>query len=174
MIREALPARSWHRLADPNWENPLDASWAAVHGGRWNPPESWPTLYVNGDAATARANVRRFLAGSPVEPEDLDDERGFVLVEAALPAVEAADAHSEAGLASLGLPASYPSDDNGREVPHRVCQEVGRRVDDAALGGVHCRSAAGDGRELAWYPGPGQRARRRRTRRFGDWYYAAP
>jgi hypothetical protein len=92
-------------------------------------------------------------------------------VEAALPALTAADAHSDVGLKALGLPATYPLDSRGREVRRAVCQEVGRRVHDAGLGGVHCRSAAGEGRELAWYPGPGQRARRRRTRSFGDWYY---
>ena len=172
MISEALPARSWNRLADPAWDDALDPSWAAVHGGRWNPPASWPTLYLNGDVATARANVRRFLAGSPIEPEDLDDERGYVLVEAGLPAVEAADAHTEAGLVALGLPASYPFDDDGRSVAHAVCQEVGRGVHEAGLGGVQCRSAGGEGRELGWYPGTRQRARRRRTRRFGEWYYA--
>lgn len=171
MIGEELPARSWYRFADSSWEDPLDTSYAATHGGRWNPPASWPTLYVNADVATARANVRRFLAGSPVEPEDLDDERGYVLVEAALPALTAANAHSDVGLTELGLPGSYPLDGRGREVPLAVCQQVGRRVHDAGLGGVHCRSAAGKGRELAWYPGPGQRARRRRTRRFRDWYY---
>lgn len=171
MIREALPARRWQRLADPAWDDPLDPSWAAVEGGRWNPPGSWPTLYLSEDVATARANVRRFFAGSPVEPEDLDDDRGYLLVEAGLPALEAADAHSDAGLAQLGLPSSYPLDENGDEIPHTVCQGIGSQVHTPGLGAVHCRSSTGTGRELAWYPRGRQRPRRHRIRRFGDWYY---
>lgn len=44
----------FHRLADPDWDDPLDGSYAKVHGGRWNPPESFPVLYLNADENVAR------------------------------------------------------------------------------------------------------------------------
>ena len=49
----------WVRVAKPDWKDPLDASFAGTHGGRWNPPRSWPTLYLNRDLDTARAQVMR-------------------------------------------------------------------------------------------------------------------
>jgi hypothetical protein len=37
----------WLRLAEPEWEDPLDPSFAAFQGGRWNAPGSYPALYRN-------------------------------------------------------------------------------------------------------------------------------
>jgi hypothetical protein len=166
---------SWLRLADLAWTDPLDPTFAPVVGGRWTPVGGPPTLYFNADVDTARANVRRLCAGYSLVPEDLDDDNGYVLVAARLPAgQQVADAHSSAGLAALGLPSTYPVDARGREVGHAACQRIGQAIFDDGLDGVHCRSAAthdGSGRELGWFPGAGSRARRRTVRRFGDWYY---
>lgn len=164
----------WLRVADPDWVDPLDPAFAAEHGGRWNPPGSHPTLYLNEDLATARAQVSKLLDGSPVEPDDLDP--GFDLVAATLPrSQDVADAVSEAGLEALGLPVSYPRYPNGRPVRHEACQPIGTAVNEAGLRGVHARSAAheeGAGRELAWFPA---RATSRATLvgrlSFGEWWY---
>lgn len=165
----------WLRLADPGWADPLDPTYAPVFGARWTPVGGPPTLYFNADLATARANVRRLCAGYSIVPEDLDDENGYVLVTARLPrAVRVADAHTDAGLAALSLPATYPVGADGSPISHDVCRPIGQRIFDAGMEGVHCRSAAtpdGSGRELGWFPPPGTRARRRATRRFGDWYW---
>ena len=173
---EVLDARhDWLRLADPGWIDPLDPTHAPVIGARWTPVGGPPTLYFNADVATARANVRLLCAGYSIVPEDLDDDNGYVLVAARLPGpIHVADAHSAEGLAALGLPATYPIDAEGRAVGHDVCQPIGQRIFDQGLEGVHCRSAAtpdGSGRELGWFPPPGTRARRRGTRRFGEWYW---
>ena len=70
--REALPeAHVWWRVADPSWSDPLDPAFARRYGGRWNPPGMFPVLYLNEDPATARLNLRAFIAGWPYEPEDL-------------------------------------------------------------------------------------------------------
>jgi hypothetical protein len=147
--------RVWLRVADPEWTNPLDPSFAAVHGGRWNPPGSFPVLYLNADVSTASMRLARMLEGWPVSLDDLDDE-GFVLVAATLPrAQDCADAVSAEGLVSLGLPATYPHGDDGIEVTREVCQLVGEEIKDASLRGVWCRSACsedGRGRELGWFP----------------------
>jgi hypothetical protein len=176
MQREELDGdHVWTRIADPSWDDPLDASHASERlGGRWTAPGGHDTLYLNEDVETARANIRRFFAGSPVMPEDLDDENAFVLVDVVVPAGQVvADAHTDVGLKALGLPETYPLDADGNVIGHDVCQSIGELVFDAGLDGIHCRSAAGgpdaDLRELAWFP-RGRRATRRRTRRFVDWY----
>ncbi|MDZ7643621.1 MAG: hypothetical protein U5K76_04930 [Woeseiaceae bacterium] len=62
---------TWWRIADAAWRDPLDPAFAGERGGRWNPPGSYSTLYLNEDTVTARLNLRAFIAGWPYEPEDL-------------------------------------------------------------------------------------------------------
>ena len=154
LVVTVTDGHGWLRVADPGWENPLDPSHAAVVGGRWNPPNSFPTLYLNEDLDTARAQVIALLAGSPVRPEDLD--AGFDLVLATLPRFQqAADAVTDDGLRRLGLPDTYPRHANGRPVRRATCQPVGVEVRGLGLRGIRARSATtedGGGRELAWFP----------------------
>jgi hypothetical protein len=169
------PRRVWLRVADPEWHDPLDPTFAATHGGRWNPPGSHPTLYLNADVATSVHQVERLLTGSPIRPEDLDDE-AFVLVAAQIPLRQtAAEAVTEEGLHVLGLPTSYPLDQRGEEVAHGPCQAVGLKVHEQGLRGIWCRSACtpdGRGRELAWFPADARSTARPlwpRPRPFGEW-----
>jgi hypothetical protein len=160
-----IPDRhTWLRVADATWSDPLDPSWAARFGGRWNPSGSFPVLYLNEDLATARAQIHALFRAWPVNPEDLRDDAPYGLVLARLPRrQDVADAVSDEGLDGLGLPGSYPLDARGDPVPHEPCQRIGTPVHAAGLRGVWCRSAAtadGSGRELAWFPtGPRARAR---------------
>ncbi len=154
--RVRLPdGRVWLRVADPAWLDPLDGTFAGLRGGRWNAPGSGAVLYLNGDVATARLQIDRMLAGSPVTVDDLDDA-AFVLAFPVLPRTQVcADAVSGAGLKSLGLPESYPLDATGSEVPTAGCQPIGAAVRERRLRGIWCRSACtgdGRGRELAWFP----------------------
>jgi hypothetical protein len=148
--------RRWLRVADPDWSDPLDPTFAGRSGGRWNPPGSFPVLYLNEDVRTARANLAAFVAGWPYELEDLRADRAPCLAVARLPRSQfVADAHSPAGLRALGLPRTYPLDATGALVPKERCQPLGSAVEAAGLRGVHCRSARlvdGSGRELAWFP----------------------
>jgi hypothetical protein len=165
----------WLRVADPSWGDPLDPAFAQERGGRWNPPDSFETLYLNEDVATARLNLGAFIAAWPYEPEDLRNDNGPVLVAATLPRRQrVADLHSPAGVAAAGLPASYPVDDRGHEVPREVCQPVGGKVKREGLRGIRCRSVHSPaGRELAWFPASSHsRARRTDTFLYGDWYWA--
>lgn len=177
MIDEALPdGHHWFRICEAGWDDPLDDSFAAVRGGRWNPPGSWRTLYLNEDVVTARLNLERFIAGWPYEPEDLDDERGPHLAVATLPRSQVvADVHTPAGVAAVGLPSTYPLDADGVPVPHEPCRAIGREVRDAGRRGVRCRSAQaphGAGRELAWFPATA-RSRAHLVERvtFADWFW---
>ena len=62
------------RVADPDWRQPLDPSFAAVRGGRWNPPSSFPVLYLCSTPAVAREVVLGRLAGLPYGLLDLRSE----------------------------------------------------------------------------------------------------
>ena len=177
MRSEVLPdGHVWHRIAEVDWTDPLDPSFAAVRGGRWNPPNSHPTLYLNEDRTTARLNLRTFIEGWPYEPEDLRDDTGPVLVLATLPAHQrVADAHTRRGLAATSLPVTYPIDQDGRIVGHDRCQPVGLEAKRSGLRGIRCRSARvpdGAGRELAWFPATRRsRARLVEIETYGRWYW---
>jgi hypothetical protein len=154
-VPRRLPnAKRWCRVADEKWEDPLDPSFAQRYGGRWNPPGSFPALYLNEDISTAKAQIYRMLEGSPVHPEDLDPP--YVLVTATLPSRQVvADAVTDVGLEAVGLPSTYPLDADRSVIPRTSCQPIGVEVKDQNLRGVHARSAAtpdGTGRELAWFP----------------------
>jgi len=166
----------WLRVANLNWDDPLDPSFAAKHGGRWNPPDSFPTLYLNDNLITARYNLDRFIEGWPYEPEDLRDDNGPVLVSAVLPGRQrVADCHTRAGVASMGFPDSYPLDADGRLIPHKHCQPLGQKAHEGNLRGVRSRSARVPdtaGRELAWFPATtASRARPVKRQPFSQWYW---
>ncbi len=165
----------WLRVADAGWDDPLDPSFAQRHGGRWNPPESFPALYLNEDLTTARAQITHMLDGWPLDAEDLDAP--YVLVTVSLPRGQiAADAVTDEGLAVLGFPATYPMS-AGVLVSHDECRPIGAAVKLVGLRGVHARSAAtpdGSGRELAWFPARRSSKARRvaSDRPFSDWWYS--
>ena len=166
----------WLRIADVAWDNPLDPSFAAVVGGRWNPPASFPVLYLNEDVVTARLNLRAFIANWPYGPEDLRDMAGPVLVSATLPRHQkVADVHTPGGVEAVGLPATYPHDLEGKVVPHEICQPIGMRIRAAELRGVRCRSARSPSRaerELAWFPATSRSvARLIATLSYVEWYW---
>ena len=119
---ENLPdGHTWWRIADPAWRDPLDPSFAQARGGRWNPPGSFPTLYLNEDHVTARLNLRAFIHQWPYEPEDLRSDSGPVLVAVTLPrAQRVADVHSRLGVAKArqpGVNANALTDDLPLDVP---------------------------------------------------------
>jgi len=174
---EALPdGTTWWRIADAAWTNPLDEKYAQRRGGRWNPPDSFPTLYLNEDVVTARLNLRAFIAQWPYEPEDLRDDTGPVLVGVTLPRSQVVcDAHSREGVRAAGLPDSYPHEKDGSVVAHERCQPIGAAARAAGLRGVRARSAQvrdGAGRELAWFPATARSsAQRQQTLSFDAWFY---
>jgi hypothetical protein len=157
-------------VADPDWDDPLDGRHAAERGGRWNPPESFPVVYLCRSIAVARANVYRRLRGQPYGPEDLRPGAGPMLVPTRVPDDRYLNAVTDAGLRDVGLPKTYPRDGRRRIVPHLRCQPIGLRAREAGLPGVAARSAAeGAGEELAYFGG--RKLRRGVIRRFEDWFW---
>jgi hypothetical protein len=158
------------RIADPDWDDPLDGRYAAERGGRWNPPESFPVVYLCRSIEVARANVYRRLRGQPYGPEDLRPGAGPILVRTRVPEDRYLNAVTEAGLRDLGLPKTYPLDSRRRIVPHSRCQPIGLRARDAGLPGIAARSAAArDGEELAYFRR--RKLRRGAVRAFDEWFW---
>jgi RES domain len=162
------------RVADPDWDDPFDGGYAAIFGGRWNPPASFPVVYLCASVEVARANVHRKLSGQPYGPEDLDPETAPLLVATRVREDAFVDAVTDAGCASLGLPATYPRTSSGRLIGHRRCQPIGRAAWDAGEPGIAARSAARGaergGEELAFFPRR-RRLRATRTVPFEDWFW---
>lgn len=177
LVVEVLPNRwTWWRVANPVWTNPLDPGFAQARGGRWNPPGSYPALYLNEDRTTARLNLRQFISQWPYEPEDLRSDNGPMLIGTVLPRDQrVCDAHTPEGIRSLGLPRTYPYDSDGNRIPHERCQQAGERAKRQRLRGVRARSAQsrdGAGRELAWFPANSRsKAKRTLALSFDDWYW---
>jgi hypothetical protein len=125
------------RVADPSWTDPLDTSYAAAIGGRWNPP-GLGALYLNQTREAALANARR----SVFERWGVtfDDLRSDALPDLqhvdVTPGGRFADALTAVGIAQLGLAASYPVD-----IPHPPCQGIGAAAHRAGLDGVAPLSA---------------------------------
>lgn len=165
----------WLRLTRPHYADPFDPTFAQRRGGRWNPAESWPTLYLNEDMGTVHAQVRHLFAGRAIEPDDLDDDAPIRLAAATLPGRQrVADVITEAGVVAVGLPATYPLDGGGAPLPHSTTQAIGTSVHGQGHRGVWCRSAAGAGHELAWFPSSRAAARSiwSSPRSFGAWRHA--
>lgn len=162
------------RVADAEWVDPLDTSFAQADGGRWNAPGAHPVLYLNADETTARANVRAKFTGLPYGPEDLDPADAPHLVEVAVPEGRACELRTDDGLTAVGLPTTYPQYPNGEPVDRDVCQPIGARIYEDERDGIACRSAAtGGGEELAWFPQPRRpTASALRRHEFPDWYWS--
>jgi hypothetical protein len=169
-VRTIRRGGPYFRVADPDWDDPLDGRYAAQRGGRWNPPESFPVVYLCRSVEVARANVYRRLRGQPYGPEDLLPGAGPVLVRARVPEDRYLNVITDAGCSDVGLPTTYPLDSRRRIVPHSRCQRIGLRAWEAGLPGIAARSAAvRTGEELGYF---GRRKLRRgAVRLFEDWFW---
>lgn len=161
------------RVADPDWDDPLSGRYAREAGGRWNPPGKFEVVYLNADLQVARAQVRHKLEPRGIRPEDLDPERGPLLVHTTVPTRAYVDAVSDRGLSSLGLPQSYPFDDRGQPIPHPVCQPLGEQAQESGEPGIACRSRASaptSGEELAYF-NRGEELKAEAEEEFSDWFW---
>jgi hypothetical protein len=170
-------AGTYLRVADPDWDNPLEGSYAGARGGRWNAPGSFPVVYLNRDVETARANVRRRFQGQPYQIEDVRPDRLPLLISTELDSNDYVDVVSGAGCAAAGLPRSYPFDAAGELVPHDVCQPIGQAAWDDGDPGIACRSAAPgasrSGEELAWFHRDSTSLIVAASTAFKDWYWTS-
>jgi hypothetical protein len=167
---------AYNRLAEPEWENPLETAFSKRAGGRWNAPGAYGVLYLNASERMARIQVQHRLAGQPYDVEDLDPAAQHDLVEVEVTETEALDLVSDRGLDAVGLPAGYPLDADG-PIAHERCHPIGQAAYDAPLPGIACRSAAtGAARtdeELAVFDRDAGLVSETARRSFTDWYLGA-
>lgn len=133
---------AYFRIADVEWADPLSAIHSVAHGGRWNAPGAFSVLYLNRDLQTSRANLVRKFVGRPYGPEMLDPVRAPVLIQTTVKDTDFVDAVTDEGCAALGLPVTYPLDEEGHEVGWDRCQPIGSRAWETGESGIACRSAA--------------------------------
>jgi hypothetical protein len=163
------------RVADPDWRQPLDPSFATVRGGRWNPPSSFPVLYLCATVAVAREVVLGRFVGLPYGLLDLRPDRRPVLIETDVPTHRAVDVVTDAGCRAASLPVTYPYDARGRKIGWARTQPIGEAAWGQDERSIACRSAAlpkgEDGEELAWFVrGRGDRLAVSARRSFEDWF----
>jgi len=156
---------TYYRVCDPLWSNCCDSSFSERSGGRWNPPDAFPVLYLNATIETARANAQKVYDGEAYGLFDLNPVARPHLQVVNLVASNPVDAISLEGLHALGLPGSYPDG-----IGHDRCQPIGVAVHRAGHIGIACRSAAGpNGEELALFK-DGLVTQRQRLS-FDDWFF---
>lgn len=128
-----------YRVVRATWPNPLDASYSAAGGGRWNPPGSYPVLYACCSRDVAVAVLQDlYLDRYGVALADLQPSHRPVLAVISW-AGDVVDACTAAGLAAAGLPADYP---RGHEDDYGATRALGERWHEEGAEGVHCRSAS--------------------------------
>jgi RES domain-containing protein len=114
---------------------------ARIQGGRWNPPQSFPTLYLVLERECAVAEFYRFAERSGRPPEDLLP-RALYRYEIELSSV--LDLRDENVMASVGVTSHVlRSDDPSR------CQLVGDAAHYLSFEGLLAPSATGVGHALA-------------------------
>ena len=163
------------RVVDPDWRRPLAPGFAAERGGRWNPPGSFPVLYLCASREVARANVLQRFADLPYGALDLRPDRRPHLVATEVPSRRVVDVVTDPGCRAAGLPVTYPVDGRGRRIGWRRTQPVGAAAWEQDGSGVACRSAAvvrdPGGEELAWFVRTrDDRLRVARRRAFDAWF----
>lgn len=165
----------YHRVADPDWEEPLDARPGVATGGRWNPPGSFPVLYLNQTVPLARLFVAHKLAGLPYRPEDLDLDSAPVLVDVEMASDSYVDIVTDRGCTAAGLPATYPLEAGGAVIPHEHCWPIGEEAQRTGELGIACRSAtqgaSPSDEELAWFQNNEMLPAKRITD-FAEWFFA--
>lgn len=121
--------------------DPRSATGARVHGGRWNPPDSFAVLYLGLDERTVIDEFYRLARRQRVPPA------GFLPRE-----LHRFDARLEAVLDLRGPEAREAVELTDRRLKSddpALCQEIGAAAHALGLEGLVAPSAAGDGTVLA-------------------------
>lgn len=161
----------YYRVANPAWIDPLDPSYAKRYGGRWTPPGEFGALYLCATIVVAAANARAQHRHRAIKLFDLRPEARPSLVLVNVPENRFLDVVSDAGIAELRLPRTYPFG-----VPHERCWPIARRAYAKRIPGIACRSNAEAtptewiGEELALFDYSLPVRRVRTVKAFAQWY----
>ncbi len=136
-----LAVEAFRHLASDR--NPLSGVGARIHGGRWNPPDSFSTLYLALERETTAREFYRLAARQGRTPTDFLPRRLYSY-EVRLGAV--LDLRPDETRASLGL-----TDIELAATDATRCQQIGEAAHYLGLEGVVAPSATGAGIVLAVY-----------------------
>jgi len=130
-------------------------------------------VYLFSTTELARSFVLHKHRGLPYSVLDMARDRQPVLVHTDVPNDAFVDVVTDRGCVAASLPATYPRDENGEEIPWQRCRPIGQAAWDQEEPGIACRSASarpGDpGEELAWFERE-TRLRSAGRRAFDEWF----
>ena len=121
--------------------HPLSGMGARIHGGRWNPPESFSTLYLALDRETTVREFYRLAERQGRDPEDFLPRRLYRYDIALAALLDLRDSATRAAL-QLG-------DRELRASDAAKCRQIGESAHHLGLEGILAPSAAGEGAILA-------------------------
>lgn len=121
--------------------SPMSGEGARTVGGRWNPPDSFPTLYLGSSTETAEAEVSRAFA---TQGRSLRDAVGLVIYEYRIELIAVLDLTASDALERTGLTREIV-----RGADRDACQAVGDAAHFVGLEGIRAPSAAGVGETIA-------------------------
>jgi RES domain-containing protein len=169
-VKHVRRGGAYYRVCKPDWTDCGDTSFSQLRGGRWNAPGEHRVLYLNRTVRMAALQAVENFRGEAHSLFDLRVERRPHLQGFDVPRDEYVDAVTDAGLAAIGLPASYPDG-----VGWDACQEIGRAAYRAGERGIACRTACHGGgdpdhEELALFDRDGSPARPGERLTFDRWF----
>ena len=135
----ALSTQAFRHVAEGR--HPLSGAGARLHGGRWNPPESFSTLYLALEHGTTISEFHRLAARQGRAPEDFLPRRMYrygVVLSSML------DLRDVEVRASLDL-----SDTELKANDAAKCRLIGEAAHYLGLEGILAPSAAGEGTIIA-------------------------
>lgn len=135
----AIETEAFRHVAEGR--HPLSGAGARVHGGRWNPPDSFATLYLALDQGAAVAEFHRLAARQLRDPTDFLPRRMYryeVALSAVLDLREDAK-RRQLGLGDAELVASDPV----------ACRSIGEAAQYLGIEAILAPSATGTGIVLA-------------------------
>ncbi len=135
----ALSAVAFRHVAEGR--HPLSGAGARLHGGRWNPPESFSTLYLALELETTIAELYRLASRQGRVPDDFLPRRMY-RYEVTLAAV--LDLRDPIARVELDL-----GDAELRSADATRCRSIGEAANQLGFEGIVAPSATGAGTVLA-------------------------
>lgn len=123
--------------------DPLSGRGARIHGGRWNPPDSFAVLYLGLDRQTVVDEFERLVRRQRRDPADFLP-RAFYRYELTLRNV--LDLRDDEAMSAVGVSAAELRSDQ-----LEPCQRVGLAAQHAGREAILVPSAAGKGTVLALF-----------------------